>query len=639
MFRKNIFLIGSLISAFAIGNVFSKALYVDPIEGFEFTFNGKISTGTNFDLWSNLLNHDVPEDRVFANRMGLDGIFNIITPTVKGLFNLRTKAVWGNNKTVKTSSTQLKDDGGYLQMLDEAHMHTVNLPGGWFREVWFEVDLTRAFDMTAPFHSLTIGSFPFQVGRGIALGDVYAFNPGTLGFYTDGTVDQYAYGAKLTGGFFKKLDFNYDLYTAVLQNNCTSLAENLARTQTQAFDRRPDSARGFGKVNWLSAIRLNIIPIKNDISRLKFEPYVVFNLAPEQTIEFFADSKSKLTTIGMAIDGSHSNWEGGVDGAMNFGHQVVKGWDRNHIERLNINGVATYVYSDVYTVDPVGIKVNNAQKLVYNPANTSTTKAVNSVTRSIVSNGTEIPGTTYYNSVSRFRAPYQNEFKGYMFVGDLGYWLYKKDLRIAMTAGVASGDMNPNANLADPLSSKVDGDYKGFISLQELYAGKLVKSVFVMGGSKKLVRPLSTPPSGDMFSAIVDSFSNLIFTGVSLNYAKRDAKTPITINPNLLVYWEQAPGNKFDIKTGLTTDQKAASFLGTEFNIVSRGTFSENVIIDCMFALFQPGAHYNDVEGQPFNASQRKQLDAYDPQDLPDNLPILWNDTAYSFATGLTYSF
>ena len=152
----------------------------------------------------------------------------------------------------------------------------------------------------------------------------------------------------------------------------------------------------------------------------------------------------------------------------------------------------------------------------------------------------------------------------------MGYSIFDKTVKFATTAGIASGDMNPNANLLDPLSAKVDGDYKGFVSLQELYAGKRVKSVFVMGGSKKLVRPLSTPQTGNLFSPIVDTFSNLIFTGFSLNYVNKEFTYKTSINPNLLVYWEQAPGNKFDLISKLTTDQKADNFLGTEFNIITK---------------------------------------------------------------------
>ncbi len=639
MFKKfkKFFLL--FVTFFGTFSSFAKFQYFNQDLNENLEFKGKIATGTNFDIFSSLLNNSVSADKGFANRISFDAFFNINNPVVEAVLDLRMKAVWGNNKTSKTSFVQLKDDGGYLQPLDEAHQHTVNLPLTWLREAWFQVDLREALGLNAPFHSLTIGSFPFQLGRGIALGDAYAVNPGTLGFYTDGTVDQYAYGVKFTGGFFKDFDFSYDIYTAILQNNSTGISDNLMKTQAQFFDRPPDSSRGFGKVNWIGAVRLNITPVSTHTSKLKFEPYVVHNSAPEQTIEVYADAKSKLTSVGMAMDAVYNDWEGGFDGAMNFGAQDVRGLDRNVIQRLNVNGVTTYTFSDVYTVNPAVYPVGPAEQLVYNALDTATRKAVNSVPRSIDFNGAQIPGTTYYNSPIRFRAPYTNIYKGYMFVSDIGYWAYKRDLKLAFTAGIASGDMNPNTNLLDPLASKVDGDYKGFVSLQELYAGKLVKSVFVMGGSKKLVRPLSTPPTGNLFSTIVDTFSNLVFTGVSLSYLNKESHFKTALNPNLLVYWEQAPGNKFDLLTKLTTDQKASKFLGTEFNLISRANLSDNVVVDFMMAVFQPGSHYVDVHGQPFTLAQRKQLDSVDPTDLPDYFPLLWSDVAYSFATGLTYTF
>lgn len=608
---------------------------------FDLFMSNKIGYASYFDLWTSLLKHDVEEDKVFATKMGLDTVFDATAPNVKALCNIRTKAVWGNNKVIKVSQVQLKDPGGFMEPLDQSHLHTLNLPAAWFREVWFEVDLSRAFNMTnAPYHSLTIGSFPFQVGRGIALGDVYAFNPTTLGFYTDGTVDQYAYAIKFTGGFSKKVDLSYDIYLSILQNNSTSLSETLAQTQAQAFKKNAADARGFGKVNYVLASRFNIFPYKKNASFVKFEPYVVHNYAPEQTVEFYADAESNLTTLGCAGEFQYDAWEGGFDGAANFGHQTVKGWDRMVIQRPNIGGLATYVFSDVYTVNPnIVTTPTDSQKLTYDPANKTVNNAVFNVLRSTISNGEQIDGTTYYNSLTRFRAPYQNKYKGFMFVADLGYWAHKRDIRFAMTAGVASGDLNPNANLKDPLSSKVDGDYKGFVGLQELYAGNRVKSVFVMGGTRKLVRPLSTPFTGALYSSVVDSFSNLAFTGLSLTYFNKERPSKFTVNPNLLVYWEQFAGNKFDMTKGLSVAEPASKFLGTEFNIIAKGNINENVTLDVMISVFQPGSHYFDVKGQPFNQLQRTRLEKWDPQNAPDHLPILWYDSAYSFASGLTYSF
>lgn len=594
----------------------------------------KLATTTSRDRNAALLNKDVDEDNLFASKISFDGVLDVTTPTITAKLNPRSKAVFGNNKTIKTSSAQPKDSGGFIP---DAHNHTVNLPAVWLREAWIETDLTALFNGNFPSHKFTIGSFPFSLGRGIALGDVYAFNPASLGFYSDGTVDQYAYGAKLSGDLFENYDVSYDIYGAILQNNSTSIDETLAQTQSQALN-ATSKARGAGAVNWLMAGRLNIVPFETTTSKLRLEPYVLHNSAPEQTIEFFADAKSKLTTTGFAFDFNKGRFELGFDGAMNFGEQNVRGWDRNVVKRINRGGVATYVYSDVYTVNPNVVSVGNADKAVYDPASSSIQAAINSATRD-TTNGAAIAGTTYYNGLSRFRPAYTNKYQGYMAVADMGYWILQDKLRIATTAGIASGDINPNANLADPLSAKVDGTYDGFVSLQELYAGNMVKSVFVMGGAKKLVRPLSAPNTGNKFSPTIDSFSNLVFSGTGLTYKNTLNGRKIAINPNVLTYWEHVAGNKFDINTGLTTSEKASKNLGVEFNVITKINLSEDLVFDCMFAMFRPGQHYTDVKGQPFNAAQRAVVDSYDPTSIVDNLPILWDETAYSFATGLTYSF
>ena len=48
-------------------------------------------------------------------------------------------------------------------------------------------------------HSFTVGAFPFELGRGISLGAAYAIGPGPLGFYSDGMIDQFAFGFKFSG--------------------------------------------------------------------------------------------------------------------------------------------------------------------------------------------------------------------------------------------------------------------------------------------------------------------------------------------------------------------------------------------------------------------------------------------------------
>ena len=85
---------------------------------------------------------------------------------------------------------------------------------------------------------------------------------------------------------------------------------------------------------------------------------------------------------------------------------------------------------------------------------------------------------------------------GWQYLTDL-FGLYKKDLSAGVSAGVASGDDNPNIDTQDRV-------YSGFIGLQEIYSGgSRVRSAFVLGGAGKLPRPLSEPTSNEGAIAVL----------------------------------------------------------------------------------------------------------------------------------------
>ena len=52
-----------------------------------------------------------------------------------------------------------------------------------------------------------------------------------------------------------------------------------------------------------------------------------------------------------------------------------------------------------------------------------------------------------FNGPIRFRDAYSNIYKGWMFVTDASLWVYKKDLQVSVTAGITSGDENPNTEI------------------------------------------------------------------------------------------------------------------------------------------------------------------------------------------------
>ena len=83
-------------------------------------------------------------------------------------------------------------------------------------------------------HTLTFGAFPFELGRGIALGVAYALDASDLGFISEYAVDQFAFGGKLSGELVKGSLF-YDLYAAILDNKSASFNQTNAKIRGAAL--------------------------------------------------------------------------------------------------------------------------------------------------------------------------------------------------------------------------------------------------------------------------------------------------------------------------------------------------------------------------------------------------------------------
>ncbi len=598
-------------------------------------FSGALQTESGFNTRTFLLNKNIPYDKGFVVKTKFDMTFDVVDPLTEMKVTLRNKATWGSNKSASTSLVTLNDNGA----LGLSHRHDIGSRIMWVREGWIKVILTDLFAMKLPKQEFTMGSFSFTLGRGIALGDAYAVSPASLGFFQDFSVDQFAYGALVSGGIVPNM-FSYDAYVALLENKSNSISETGAQTQYAEFGKKNDPFRGFGKINWILAGRLNADPIKNEKYKLHFETYALYNSAPEQTIEFTGDSKSNLGTIGMAMEFAAPAVEFGFDCAANRGQQRVKGWDRNRIQNINRQGVSTYVYSDVYTVDPSVTTVSDAYKAVYDTSNSAEVLAVNEVPRSLEFNGAEIPGTTLYNGLSRFRAPYTNRFQGYMAVMDAGLWLLPKQVMISFGGGISSGDVNPNVNLTDPSDTRSDIVYEGFIPIQEVYTGDRIRSTFVLGGGG-LNRLLDTPDSGNGIASIADSFTNLIFNGCSLRIITKFWGKSVVIQPNILSYYSDFTGNKFDMATGRITTEQASNHLGVEFNMFSTVTFTDSLKSTFVWIVFLPGQQYRDIKGKPFTADQRRIINKYlgSGNPLPEDLPVLGSDIVFGASWLLGYSF
>jgi len=612
----------------------------------EFIFSGIFKPETFYGKNVNWLNNDNDFDKMYFSRHALDLTFDLLygaktygTNVLEFLFQLRNKGVWGNPESIaSTTFSEVK----ILDAIKGAHKHGFPRHIFWIRQLWLQFNLNQAANL--PFkntHTFTLGAFPFQLGRGIALGDAYAVGPEILGFWSDGAIDQYAFGAKFSGDLFPKI-LSYDLYTAILQNNSGSLADTEKRILAQEFGGLESPERGFGKISYVVAGRFNWTVFDNTwLGRMTLEPYGLYNNDPEQKIEFPADATSKLGTAGLAGEFYGNRFECGFDYAVNFGQQRVKGWDRNIVKEDNKGGIVVLVNDNVtatYT-NLQGVQVTEAAPYV---PGSDAQKIINTTFRNESQNNQEI-GTVdslgyltsittspivLKNSIGRFGNPYTNKYEGWMFVTDAAYsFCENKDLQLAVAAGITSGDDNPNFETKD-------GEYNGFIGLQEVYSGKRVRSVFLLGGAGRLKRLLSTPASTEIQAPsrkaqAISGFTNLVFCGTSLKWKPKAWKKPFEINPNVLALWQEHQiGN-------------ARTFLGVETGLFINWSLLKDLKLFWVSSMFFPGSHYKDRMGTPvLTEEERAFVDSENPTGLKqDRIAGLGNNVAYTFNVGLIYAF
>lgn len=627
-------------------------------------FKPEVFAGKNFTF----LNNNIPQDTIFYFRHTNDYFLNMIygketygCPAAEFKTSVRNRAVWGSPSTIAltlpTTPRIAKIEAG-------EHSHSFPRLFFWMREVWLKLSLAQFLKMNLDCdHSFTVGAFPFELGRGIALGAAYAIGQGPLGFFSDSMIDQFAFGLKYSGGFLKDV-LTYDIYGALLQSRSNTFSETNKPILLNEINHRSHPARGFGKDNYLIAARLNWTACNSEEhGLLAIEPYIMYNNDPEQRIEFVADATSNLTTFGFGAEYINGRFEWGFDTAFNRGNQHVLPWDRNQVVIDNYNGQLVAVNNQVLIFNDVTYPEYNGQKAPNVPGSSAqdAINAQNALPKAIGQNGQPIPGAqnvpslgyangplSLKNSDIRFRLGpsgdgYCNHYRGWMVVTDASYWVLKDVLQVAVTGCYASGGEDPNHN---PLAHE---DFNGFVGLQEVYAGKRVKNVFLLGVVGKVRRPGTQPElplANKDFTSGYSGFTNLAFfgSGVTWNPSScSDAK--LVINPNVFAYWAPYPGKKFDPFTGTNSIETAGKYMGTEFNGFLSYYPIKSLKCFSICSVFFPGQYFTDHRGKPFNAEEKKALAAWqaanpNPETARlDTLPNGGNDIAYTVNFGFEFTF
>ena len=646
----------------------------------EYFFSGVLKEDMFYGKNINLLNNCNEFDTAWFMRHTLDYVLSVIQgkkkyghPVTEFMFSVRNKGVWGNPSTLAQMSKASIKIG---DVVTGEHSHFYPRHIFWMREGWLRFSIPDALNLSLNHpHTFTLGAFPFELGRGISLGSAYAMGQDFLGFYTDGLVDQYATGFKVSGEFMPSRLY-YDIYAAILENMSASISDISAEIHRKEFDRKKNPQRGFGKVHYAIATRLRWMPLdESSKKKVIIEPYLLYVDDPEQEVEFFADAGSKLCTFGIASDYVSDRIECGFECAFNVGRQEVRGWDRNTTELQNRSGQIMAVNSHVLLgADPKAsnapsnldlYKMPNAPQIVsggiISPLGKAAQEAIDSAQQNQKNNGLAIgdiinglssqlpfipaaaPGVNpdqLYNANHRFRNPYKNTYKGWMFVADFAWWSPAKDFKVSFETGVASGDDNPNFTTKD-------SDYAGFLGVQETYAGRKVRSQFVLGGAGKIKRPLSAPDDNALtntpneFAQSVNGFTNLVYAGTGVQWIPLATCKKFSFNPNLLLFWQEHATRKFDLSTMKSTNQNASSFLGVEANLFTHYFLFENLRLFFIGSLFVPGSHYSDIKGIPFNGAHKKTLEKAikDGKDGILTIPNQGDNTAFTLNLGIEYKF
>lgn len=599
-----------------------------------FTLSGKYRPESFFGENLSDLNKSNSLDTVIRSQHVFDGNLDVKCPSTEFFVTFRNRAIWGNTEsTARTTQAETELFEGVWRK----HTHGIPYNFPRIREIWLQFNINEPFALPInDTHKFTIGAFPFQLGRGIALGDAYAVGPDFLGFYTDNAIDQYAYGAMFDGDFVPGIA-HYAFYAAMLQNKTTSLADNskFIRLQESGYFDNPE--RGFGHVNFVAAMKVNAELFNGPMGRLAIEPYAMYTADPEQCIEYPADSSTKMGTLGMATEYYGPSWEGGFDCAFNIGRQNVRPWDRNKIEVENRCGnivmVNTHIVNAANTKERIAfIPGSESQGIIIATNRAAQCEALNGNIIGTVTDSTcpLVPvGTELQNAANRFRNKSCNSLSGWMMVSDAMYNVYPKCFAFGGTLGVASGDADPNMDTTDR-------HYKGFISLQEGYTGKRIKSAIVLPG--RVVRPMGAPhvnmlQSPSKYPRKASGFNNLVFGGATVNWSPCCFKGAVSIKPNVLAFWQYDGTNKYDAYQRKEINCPASKFLGTELNAFMDYSMSKNLRLFVVLGVFVPGQHFCDIKGKPLNSDQARKLEKIGVNG--GSLPNIGNDTAYMFNIAL----
>ena len=603
--------------------------------------------------------------------------------------DLRSRILWGSNQDLIIGNSLNFLGAGYGD-----HDHEIeNKNFFWLREGWVNLDLSRFMGLTRSL-SLTIGTMPYMVGRGISYGIVYSELPGFIGANSGSIIEAFAPAVLLSMELYSNKNHALfgDLYCAIISNWSGSLEQNMAPIYEKRIWHCPDTPeRGFGHIDTAMVAQLKYEAV-NKYGLLQVQPYILCNLSPEVNIilsrtnfndlflAFFSGSSafnlenntqnslssSKLITLGCMINWHNDKFSFNFEWAINKGGLKVYGIDNNKYQILN------YLDENFIPDLKPALTVNNTEVFesefffffpYYSFVTDVNQPIIENSPKGPEYNGQEISvDQKLFNSFTRFVNPKKINYQGAMAVLDFAYWLKPDKFVLASTAGFATGgsfELNQKDHGLGKFTISEDklGSYGGFISKQELYTGLWVKSAFGLGGP--FIRPnLSTYidyNSSNEALLFKELFTDIKFLGFSTNFFPTEK---LSFSSNTTYYWSFCTPTQLFINSE-DTERRLQSYninkyelsknLGLEIFLIGKYELPESLNLYLSWAIFFPGSRYFDKYLNPldyFDSYSLVNIDiiAKTADTLFELLSSLPPDTTkfnpvYLFNTGFEYLF
>jgi hypothetical protein len=579
--------------------------------------------------------------------------------------DLRNRSTWGKPDEVATTTVTSLKDGAYSY---GTHKHDIGVPVLYVRGFDLTIDINALSKKPiddCPLNHFKLGFFPFEIGRGISLGAAYAVTPDLLTYEPGDVIQEFAPGIMFTGILDKNKKLKYRSYLGILKNESANSNDVNEQVRGMQYGHKYFPQRGFGVFNIVWGTQFDYKLLCEGKDNLILSPYIIYAHEGEEKALITSDSFSNLVTLGFDLNGKYKKMEFDIEFAQNIGKQNVLGIDTNNIisdirvytDENNASTVTNILVNDniTYIGETVTTDIKN-KNAAFLGASDPRQIAINSVYPSAENNSQKIEfpaGSNIYslqNSATRFRDPYQNYLKGFMIVGDYSYNLtcFEKDFKWNLAAGYASGDENPNSSLEKKGDYMKNSNYTGFISIQEIYSGKTVRSVFLLSGVGKIPRILSIPAidssSSDpiAFPTKIGRFNNITYFGTSINTNVESCNYNWKFNPNILIFYQPDAPIIYDINLKNKLGKESISpFLGTEINLFleSLPKAIDGLKFFAVATVFAPGSYYSDLKNVPLDKSQLAYIKAIESGKSAVFTNLIGNSLAFNLNLGLEYKF